>query len=125
MERDTKNNIGNNNIDTSLSDERLESLAASEMADRGPKAIDTTNNDWPNADGKSTLMGVSNPGRDKVAGDDDLEDDDDDIELEDDDIELDVATPTENDTTEIDDTDIDEDDLDITLDDEEEEEEDI
>jgi hypothetical protein len=125
MERETKNNIDNNNIDTSLSNERLESFAASEMADRGPKAIDTTKNDWPNADGKSTLMGVSNPGGDNAADDDDLEDDDDDIELDDDDIELDVATPAEIDSPEIDDTDIDEDDLDITLDDDEEEEEDI
>lgn len=125
MERETKNNMGNNNIDTSLSNERLESLAASEMADRGPKAIDTTNNDWPGANGKSTLMGVSNPGRDNVADDDDLDDDEDDIDLDEDDTELDVATPAEIDLTEIDDTDIDEDDLDITLDDDEEEEEDI
>ncbi len=121
MQREFKKSIGNDDIDTTLSDERLKGLAGSEMADRGPKAIDTTKNDWPSADGKATLMGVSSPGNDN-RGDDD--DDDDDVDL--DDAELDVAAPdvAEIDTTEIDDTDIDDDDLDITLDDDEEEDED-
>ncbi|HVE61750.1 MAG TPA: hypothetical protein VNA26_08020 [Chitinophagaceae bacterium] len=119
MEREIKNN--RDSIDTSLSDERTEALAASEMADRGPKAIDTTKGDWPDADGKTTLMGVSNPEEDI----DEEDDEDDDIDLEDDE-DLNVAAPadTELDTVEIDDADI-EDDLDIELDDEEEEEEDI
>jgi len=125
MEREIKNN---RDIDTSLSNERLESLAASEMADRGPKAIDTSKNDWPGADGKSTLMGVSNPGRDNADKvDDDDDDDEDDVDFDEDDTELDVAAPdvAEPDAAEIDDTDIDDDDLDITLDDDEEEEDDI
>ncbi|MDQ3682585.1 MAG: hypothetical protein M3352_05870 [Bacteroidota bacterium] len=108
-------------MDTSLSNERLEGLAASEMADRGPKPIDTTKNNWPDADGKTSLMGVSNPGRDAR----DEDDEDDDIDLEDDE-DLDAAAPAvaDIDSAEIDDTDI-EADLDITLDDDEEEEEDI
>jgi hypothetical protein len=123
MEREIKNN---RDIDTSLSNERLESLAASEMADRGPKAIDTSKNDWPGADGKSTLMGVSNPGRDNADNVDD-DDDEDDVDFDEDDTELDVAAPdvAEPDAAEIHDTDIDDDDLDITLDDDEEEEDDI
>jgi hypothetical protein len=119
MEREIKNN---KDMDTSLSNERLEGLAASEMADRGPKPIDTTKNNWPDADGKTSLMGVSNPGNE--AGDDD-DDDDDDIDLDDDE-DLDAAAPAvaDIDSVEIDDTDV-ETDLDITLDDDEEEEEDI
>jgi len=123
MEREIKNNSNNMGIDTSLTNERAEGLAASEMADRGPKAIDTTKNDWPDADGKTSLMGVSNPGRD--ANDDD-DDDDDDLSLdEDDDVDVEVPAVPDIDTAEIDDIDINEDDLDIELDDEEEEEEDI
>jgi hypothetical protein len=123
MEREIKNN---RDIDTSLSNERLEGLAAGEMADRGPKAIDTSKNDWPSADGKATLMGVSNPGKDSVDDDDD-DDTEDDVAFDEDDTELDVAAPdvSEIEPTEIDDTDIDDDDLDITLDDDEEEEDDI
>lgn len=121
MEREIKNN---NDIDTSLSNELTEGLAASEMADRGPKAIDTTKNAWPETDGKATLTGVSNPG--KESGDEDDEDDDDDeddVDFDDDE-DLDAAGPAvaEMDSTEIDDKDIDDGDLDIELDDEEEEE---
>ncbi len=121
MEREIKSNWDNNDVDTSVSKELTEGLAASEMADRGPKAIDTTKKDWPDTDGKASLMGVRNPGNE--AGDDD--DDDDDIDLDDDE-DLDAAAPAvaDIDSAEIDDTDI-EDDLDITLDDDEEEEEDI
>ncbi|MFN2439416.1 MAG: hypothetical protein ABR503_09475, partial [Chitinophagaceae bacterium] len=111
MEREIKNN--RDSIDTSLSDERTEALAASEMADRGPKAIDTTKGDWPDADGKTTLMGVSNPDEEV---EDDEDDDEEDTDFEDDE-DIDVAAPadTELDTVEIDDADI-EDDLDIELD---------
>jgi len=120
MEREIKSNWDNNDIDTSVSKELTEGLAASEMADRGPKAIDTTKKDWPDTDGKASLMGVRNPGNE--AGDDD-DDDDDDIDLDDNE-DLDAAAPAvaDLDSAEIDDTDI-EDDLDITLDDDEEEEE--
>jgi hypothetical protein len=122
MEREIKNNSSNMDIDNGFSNERLESLAASEMADRGPKAIDTNNNDWSTTGGKTSLMGVSNPGRAESDEDEDDEDVDDDIDLDDED--LDVAAPavTDIDSTEIDDTNIEDDDLDIELDDEEEEE---
>jgi len=111
-------------IDNGFSNERLESLAASEMADRGPKAIDTNNNDWSSTGGKTSLMGVSNPGRAESDEDEDEDDEDvdDDIDLDDED--LDVAAPAikDIDSAEIDDTNIEDDDLDIELDDEEEEE---
>lgn len=125
MEREIKNQMDNTDMDKGFSKERLESLAASEMADRGPKAIDTAEG-WSGTD-ETGLAGVNyqRGGESPGADDEDDDVDDDDLELDDDDLDKDAPVVTDTDTIEIDDTEIDDADLDIDLEEEEEEEEDI
>ena len=118
MEPNTKN-TGDDKTFLNLDEERLESYAAAEMADRGPKPV---------VRGKTeadTDAAGLHPVTDLNAeeGDEDYDDEDDDID--DDDIEIDEVDVDIEETTVIEDVDLDEDDIDLDEDDDEDEEDTI
>lgn len=111
MEQEVRNNGLNSGEETSFGSERLQSFAASEMADRGPKAVGSERGDTDAA----SLHPVSNI-RDEE-GDEDYDDEDDEA-MNDDDIEVDEVDADNSDDAallgegDLDDEDLDDDDLD-------------
>jgi ribonuclease E len=81
MEQEARNNLFDNNEETSFGSERLQSFAAAEMADRGPKAVGTERGDTDAA----SLRPVNNVNDEE--GDEDYDDEDE--AMNDDDIEID------------------------------------
>jgi len=104
----------NSRPDDALSNERLEGFAASEMADRGPKAVRMDRRDSDEA----AVRPVTAIDEDEDFDDDDMEDDDlalDDVEM--DDVDADTADAA----VLADDTDLDDD---VELDDDDDEDDD-
>lgn len=123
MAREIKNTEfdSNNDRNEGMADrERLEGLAASEMADRGPKGMSSFTGEDEGSETRPVTRMYAEPGG---TDDDDLDDDDDDM---DDDLDIDEDIDVEDDDAiEIDDTVTDEDlDDDLDLDDDEDEDED-
>ena len=122
MAREINNNEFSSNEDRN---DRLEGLAASEMADRGPKGMSSFTGEEDGTETRPVSHLYAEPGG--VDGVDDDEDDDDDFDDDDDlDIDEDIEVD-DDDAVEIDDTITDddlEDDDDLVLDDDDEDEED-
>ncbi len=129
--------INNNEFDSSngrnegMNDrERLEGLAASEMADRGPKGMSSFTGEEDGTETRPVSHMYAEPGgKSGALDDDDMDDDDDDLDIDDDD-DLDIDEDIEvedDDAVEIDDTITDDDleDDDLVLDEDEDEEDDL
>ncbi len=119
MIQEIRNQERENHEEPAISSERLEGFAASEMADRGPKAVR-----MDKRDGDDTAVRA-------VSALDEDEDFDDDDDMEDDDLALDDVEVDEVDADNVDvaaladDTALEDDDLDdIVLDDDDDEEDD-
>jgi len=128
MAREIKNNEFNSNEsrNESFNDrDRLEGLAASEMADRGPKGMSAFTGEEDGTETRPVTHMYAEPGGSSAADDDDVDDDDDfddddDLDIDDEDMDVD-----DDDDVEIDDNITDDDlDDDLTLDDDEDEDED-
>ena len=119
MEQDTRNNLFDNTEETSFGSERLQSFAASEMADRGPKAVGTDRGDTDAA----SLRPVNNVNEEE--GDEDYDDEEE--AINDDDIEIDeVDADNVDDAALLEEGDLDSDDLDdVDLDEEDEDDQTI
>lgn len=114
MEQEVRNNGFNSGEETSFGSERLQSFAASEMADRGPKAVGSERGDTDAA----SLRPVNNV-RDEE-GDEDYDDEDEEA-LNDDDIEIDeVDADNSDDAALLEEGDLDEDLDDVDLDEDDE-----
>ena len=112
------NNFNDRNRETLGSDERLESFAAAEMADRGPKDVIPTSARNTDTDA-AAIRPVSNPGGEE--GDEDYDDEDDDTDA----LIGDDVDDADLDDADIEDVDLDDEDLDdIDLDDDDEDEDD-
>lgn len=130
MAREINNNEFNssNGRNEGMNDrERLEGLAASEMADRGPKGMSAFTDEEDGTETRPVTHMYAEPGgKSGALDDDDIDDDDDDFD-DDDDLDIDEDIEVEDDdAVEIDDTITDDDleDDDLVLDDEDEDEED-
>lgn len=130
MAREINNNefnSSNGRNDGSIDRERLEGLAASEMADRGPKGMSSFTGEEDGTETRPVSHMYAEPGgKSGALDDDDIDDDDDDFD-DDDDLDIDEEIEVEDDdAVEIDDTITDDDleDDDLVLDDDDEDEED-
>ena len=130
MAREINNNEFNssNGRNEGMNDrERLEGLAASEMADRGPKGMSSFTGEEDGTETRPVSHMYAEPGgKSGALDDDDIDDDDDDFD-DDDDLDIDEEIEVEDDdAVEIDDTITDDDleDDDLVLDDDDEDEED-
>jgi hypothetical protein len=124
MAREINNNEFSSNNER-IDRDRLEGLAASEMADRGPKGLSSFTGEEDGTETRPVSHLYAEPG----GADDDIDDDDDDDDFDDDD-DLDIDEDIEvedDDAVEIDETITDddlEDDDDLLLDDDDDEDDD-
>lgn len=129
MAREINNNELNSNgrNDGTNDRERLEGLAASEMADRGPKGMSAFTGEEDGTETRPVSHMYAEPGgKSGTLDDDDIDDDDEDFD-DDDDLDIDEDIEVEDDdAVEIDETITDDDleDDDLVLDDEDEDEDD-